>query len=174
MTKEKPTFDEFVQAVKDNFPKDAQITLTQINNLKKVWDGATREQLVEAYRYAQKYSPLTPLVTIYNQIGGDGIYRPSFNEKYHIPGKKVENGTDWDAKEEQFWESKQAEGQSYDRQHGRGAWGKKENIEKQKLHNFFVKIETESDKKARSSKEQYYESKEDKEWLDNLMKELAK
>ena len=51
---------------------------------------------------------------------------------------------------------------------------KKENIEKQKLHNFFVKIETESNKKARSGKEKYHESKKDKEWLDNLMKELAK
>lgn len=166
----KPKIEDIVKYLKSQIP-NCSVNQNEVDDLKNLYPKVSRKDIVRAIKRAVKQRALQPVFYVNQQL------RITMPDPFN-PGisrdQSFKNGTDWDAKEEQFWTSKKTAEQAYDRQHGRGAWRKKENIEKQKLHNFFVKIETESDKKAQSSKEQYCESKEDKEWLDNLMKELAK
>lgn len=172
MAKLKPTFEEFIQAVKQNFPPEAQITNVEINNLKEVFNKATREQLVEAYRYAQKFAPLTPLTEIYNQLGGDGIYRPTFKERFHTAdGRRVEKGTDWKAAEERYYAEKDAKCKEYDAIHGAGAFDKAEEAECKKLHQWFVDLENKTDQRiAQMQEAKTNYSKEDIEWYGKLVK----
>lgn len=174
MIKEKPSFDEFVQAVKDNFPKDAQITLTQIDNLKSIWDRTTRDQLIEAYRYAYKYSPLTPLSTIYRQLGGDGIYRPTFSEQYHTgDGRKIESGTGWQDIYAQMDDERANERFEYDRTHGAGSFDRAEEKKRESIRTYFLQIEAEPPKATTDIEDDYDSwSDEDKQWYDDLVKEV--
>lgn len=166
----KPKIEDIIKYLKSQIP-NCSVNQNEVDDLKNLYPKVSRKDIVIAIKRAVKQRALQPVFYVNQQlrITMPDPFNPGISQD-----QGFKNGTDWDAKEEQFLESKQAEEQAYDRQHGHGVWRKKENIEKQKLHNFFVKIETESDKTAQSSKEQYHESKEDKEWLDNLMKELAK
>lgn len=173
MSKSKPTFDEFIQAIKENFPPDAQITNAGIDNLKEVFDKSTREQLIEAYRYAQKYSPLTPLSGIYKQLGGDGVYRPTFNERFHTSdGRRVEKGTDWKAVEERYYAEKDAKRKEYDAIHGIGTFDKAEKEECEKLHRSFVEMEKEPAHLMSEEHDFDVWTEEDKAWYNNLVKEV--
>lgn len=175
VAKIKPSFDQFVQAVKANFPPEAQITHADEDNLREVFDSATREQLAEAYRYAQKYSPLTPLSTIYRQLGGDGIYRPTFNEQYHTgDGRRVENGTDWQAIYARMDAERANRRAEYDQTHGAGAFDRAEAEKQKELHNYFIQIEAEPPKLGKDDSVDDYDSwsDEDKKWYDNLVKEV--
>lgn len=166
----KPKIEDIVKYLKSQIP-NCSVNQNEVDDLKNLYPKVSRKDIVIAIKRAVRQRALQPVFYVNQQLR---IVMPDPFNPGISQDQSFKNGTDWDAKEEQFWESKQAEEQAYDRQHGKGAWKQKEKDELNRLHNFFAKIETESDKKARRSKEQYCESKEDKKWLDNLMKELAK
>lgn len=63
--------------------------------------------------------------------------------------KSTEKATDWDAIYNQMFQKRAVERFNYDVVHGIGAFDKKEKATLEELHQFFVKIEKESDNNAR-------------------------
>lgn len=165
------TADEFVQNVKDKFPPEAQITEADVDNLKSVWGKATPDKIQEAWRYARSNAPLTPLSAIYRYLGGDGIYRPTFSERYHVDGRRVEIGTDWCQREERLEAEYEQARQNYDRERGAGSYEAKEEAECEELHQWFVDLENKTDQRiAQMQEAKPHYSKEDIEWYGELVK----
>lgn len=99
--KKKPTYDYFVNVVRNNF-KGMEITNLELDHLKQIFDKVSRDDLVQAYNYAQKHKSFNPVSTIIRELRK---IKPSINDyiqqqnvTYNWQGKRVEHGTDWDKK----------------------------------------------------------------------------
>ena len=180
--KKKPTLEQLQGYLQEYIP-GCNISQTETDEIRELYDSASLTDIRKIFKQAVRARALQPISYMFRQLL---IIRPpkrQINEAttlntqlrtYTSSGKSIEHSKDWNTVYDRLESEREEQRQEYDRQHGKGAWKQKEKDELNRLHNFFAKIETESDKKAQSRKEKYCESKEDKEWLDNLMKELAK
>ena len=66
-----------------------------------------------------------------------------------MTNKKIERASDWDSIYNQMFQKRALDRFNYDVANGIGAFDKKEKATLEELHQFFVKIEKESDNNAR-------------------------
>ena len=66
-----------------------------------------------------------------------------------MTNKKIEIASDWDAIYNQMFQKRAVERFNYDVANGIGAFDKQEKKQLEKLHQFFVNLEKESDSNAR-------------------------
>ena len=86
-------------------------------------------------------------------------------------GKKIEKGTDWDAKKNEADYTRVLERQSYDQIYGAGAFDRKKRQECEELRQKFVELEKEAEKEKQPTQVAGYDawSDEDKAWYDDLV-----
>ena len=65
--------------------------------------------------------------------------------------KKIERASDWDSIYNQMFQKRALERFKFDCANGIGAFDRREQAKLEELHNFFVKLEKESDSNARRS-----------------------
>lgn len=102
--KHKPTFDEFIGYVRKQF-QGMQITDEEVESLRAIFDDVSRDQLSQAFRYANNHGSFNPLSTIIRQLK---LFQPSIADyqrqegirgaTYNYHGKWIEHGTNWEIK----------------------------------------------------------------------------
>jgi len=68
-----------------------------------------------------------------------------------MTNKKIERASDWDSIYNQMFQKRALDRFNYDVANGIGAFDKREKEQLEELHQFFVKLEKESDESARRS-----------------------
>ena len=68
-----------------------------------------------------------------------------------MTNKKTERASDWDSIYNRMFQKRAVDRFNYDCTHGIGAYDRKEKEKLEELHQFFVKIEKDSDNNARRS-----------------------
>lgn len=173
MDKEKPSIEVVVNYFKANIP-GCGITDAEIDDLKRLYPKVSYKDLSRVFHQALNQHAMQPVSYMTRQLR---ILRPAadpFNTQINQQtayGKKIEKGTDWDAKQVEADQSRGLERQSYDQIHGAGAFDRKKRQECEELCQKFVELEKEAEKEKQPTQAAGYDawSDEDKAWYDDLV-----
>ena len=146
--KTKPTIKVIVDYLQGQIP-GCGISDSEIEAFKPVYDYSSWDQLAKAFHSAINKQVMQPLSYMTNQLR---IIKPPvdpFNPQISTQSnqnrrwaykRRVEIGTDWNAKNAEIQAKRDAERQAYDRVHGAGAFDKKSQKENEELHQKFVEL----------------------------------
>lgn len=173
MDKEKPSIEVVVNYFKANIP-GCGITDAEIDDLKQLYSKVSYKDLSRVFHQALNHHAMQPVSYMTRQLR---ILRPAadpFNTQINQQtayGKKIEKGTDWDAKKNEADYTRVLERQSYDQIHGAGAFDRKKRQECEELRQKFVELEKEAEKEKHPTQAAGYDawSDEDKAWYDDLV-----
>ena len=172
MDKPKPNIDRLVTYLKAQIP-NCLITNEEIEELKILYPDVTYKDIKRAFYQAIKNHAMQPISFINRQLR---LFRPSsdpFNTQINqrtAYGKRIEKGTDWQAKYAEIRAERAQEEQQYDQQHGTGSWRKKQDQECQQVHLGLVELEKHTATPQQGEAKSYdFRSDEAKAWYNNLI-----
>lgn len=173
MDKEKPSIEVVVNYFKANIP-GCGITDAEIDDLKRLYPKVSYKDLSRVFHQALNQHAMQPVSYMTRQLR---ILKPPadpFNTQINqrtAYGKKIEKGTDWDAKKNEADYTRVLERQSYDQIYGAGAFDRKKRQECEELRQKFVELEKEAEKEKQPTQVAGYDawSDEDKAWYDDLV-----
>lgn len=173
MDKEKPSIEVVVNYFKANIP-GCGITDAEIDDLKRLYSRVSYKDLSRVFHQALNHHAMQPVSYMTRQLR---ILRPAadpFNTQINQQtayGKKIEKGTDWDAKKNEADYTRVLERQSYDQIHGAGAFDRKKRQECEELHQKFVELDRQVEQNKQLTPVAGYDawSDEDKAWYDDLV-----
>lgn len=173
MGKPKPSIDKIVTYLKGQIP-NCLITDEEIKELKLLYPNVTYKDINRVFHQAIKNHAMQPISFINRQLR---LFRPSgdpFNTQVNqrvAYGKRIEKGTDWQAKYAEIRAKRMQEEQQYDQRHGAGSWHKKQDQERQQIHLGFIELEkhTATTPQQKEAKDYDFRSDKDKAWYDNLI-----
>lgn len=173
MDKEKPSIEVVVNYFKANIP-GCGITDAEIDDLKQLYPKVSYKDMSRVFHQALNQHAMQPVSYMTRQLR---ILRPPtdpFNTQINQQtayGKKIEKGTDWDAKQAEVDQSRGLNCQSYDQTHGKGAFDHKKRQECEELHQKFVELDRQAEQNKQPTPVAGYDawSDEDKAWYDDLV-----
>lgn len=173
MDKEKPSIDVVVNYFKENIP-GCGITDAEIDDLRQLYPKVSYKDMSRVFHQALNQHAMQPVSYMTRQLR---ILRPPtdpFNTQINqrtAYGKRIEKGTDWDAKQVEVDQSRGLNRQSYDQTHGEGAFDRKKRQECEELHQKFVELDRQAEKNKQPTPVAVYDawSDEDKAWYDDLV-----
>ena len=170
---EKPTIEAMVNYFKATIP-GCGIAESELDDLRQLYPKVSYKDLRRTFYQAIKSKAMQPVSYMTRQLR---ILRPEadpFNTQVNQKtayGKRVEQGTDWDAKQAEADQSRGANRQSYDQVHGAGAYDRKKKQECEELHQKFVELDRQAEQNKQPTPVAGYDawSDEDKAWYDDLV-----
>ena len=172
MDKPKPNIDKLVAYLKGQIP-NCLITDEEIKELKILYPNVPYKDINRVFHQAIKNHAMQPISFINRQLR---LFRPSsdpFNTQINqrtAYGKRIEKGTDWQARYAEIRAKRVQEEQQYDQQHGAGSWRKKQGQECQQIHLGFVELEKHMATPQQEEAKGYDSwSDEAKAWYNNLI-----
>lgn len=173
MDKEKPSIDVVVNYFKENIP-GCGITDAEIDDLRQLYPKVSYKDMSRVFHQALNQHAMQPVSYMTRQLR---ILRPPtdpFNTQINqrtAYGKRIEKGTDWDAKQVEVDQSRGLNRQSYDQTHGEGAFDRKKRQECEELHQKFVELDRQAEKNKQPTPVAVYDAwpDEDKAWYDDLV-----
>ena len=173
MDKEKPSIEIVVNYFKANIP-GCGITDAEIDDLRQLYPKVSYKDMSRVFHQALNQHAMQPVSYMTRQLR---ILRPPtdpFNTQINqrtAYGKRIEKGTDWDAKQAEVDQSRGLNRQSYDQTHGEGAFDRKKRQECEELHQKFVELDRQAEQNKQPTPVAGYDawSDEDKAWYDDLV-----
>lgn len=173
MDKEKPSIEVVVNYFKENIP-GCGITEAEIDDLSQLYPKVSYKDMSRVFHQALNQHAMQPVSYMTRQLR---ILRPPtdpFNTQINqrtAYGKKIEKGTDWDAKQAEVDQSRGLNRQSYDQVHGAGSFDCKKRQECEELHQKFVELDRQAEQNKQPTPVAGYDawSDEDKAWYDDLV-----
>lgn len=173
MDKEKPSIEVVVNYFKANIP-GCGITDAEIDDLRQLYPKVSYKDMSRVFHQALNQHAMQPVSYMTRQLR---ILRPPtdpFNTQINqrtTYGKRIEKGTDWDAKQVEVDQSRGLNRQSYDQTHGEGAFDRKKRQECEELHQKFVELDRQAEQNKQPTPVAGYDawSDEDKAWYDDLV-----
>ena len=173
MDKEKPSIEIVVNYFKANIP-GCGITDAEIDDLRQLYPKVSYKDMSRVFHQALNQHAMQPVSYMTRQLR---ILRPPtdpFNTQINqrtAYGKKIEKGTDWDAKQAEVDQSRGLNRQSYDQTHGAGAFDRKKRQECEELHQKLVELDRQAEQNKQPTPVAGYDawSDEDKAWYDDLV-----
>lgn len=173
MDKEKPSIEVVVNYFKANVP-GCGITDAEIDDLRQLYPKVSYKDMSRVFHQALNQHAMQPVSYMTRQLR---ILRPPtdpFNTQINqrtAYGKRIEKGTDWDAKQVEVDQSRGLNRQSYDQTHGEGAFDRKKRQECEELHQKFVELDRQAEQNKQPTPVAGYDawSDEDKDWYDDLV-----
>ena len=173
MDKEKPSIEVVVNYFKANIP-GCGITDAEIDDLRQLYPKVSYKDMSRVFHQALSQHAMQPVSYMTRQLR---ILRPPtdpFNTQINqrtTYGKRIEKGTDWDAKQAEVDQSRGLNRQSYDQTHGEGAFDRKKRQECEELHQKFVELDRQVEQNKQPTPVAGYDawSDEDKAWYDDLV-----
>ncbi|WP_240397839.1 hypothetical protein [Lactobacillus crispatus] len=173
MDKEKPSIEVVVNYFKANIP-GCGITDAEIDDLRQLYPKVSYKDMSCVFHQALNQHAMQPVSYMTRQLR---ILRPPtdpFNTQINqrtAYGKRIEKGTDWDAKQAEVDQSRGLNRQSYDQTHGKGAFDHKKRQECEELHQKFVELDRQAEQNKQPTQVAGYDawSDEDKAWYDDLV-----
>lgn len=173
MDKEKPSIEVVVNYFKANIP-GCGITDAEIDDLKQLYPKVSYKDLSRVFHKALNQHAMQPVSYMTRQLRIFRSVADPFNTQINQQtayGKKIEKGTDWDAKKNEADYTRVLERQSYDQIHGAGAFDRKKRQDCEELRQKFVELEKEAEKEKQPTQVAGYDAwpDEDKAWYDDLV-----
>ena len=173
MDKEKPSIEVVVNYFKSNIP-GCGITDAEIDDLRQLYPKVSYKDMSRVFHQALNQHAMQPVSYMTRQLR---ILRPAadpFNTQINQQtayGKRIEKGTDWDAKQVEVDQSRGLNRQSYDQTHGEGAFDRKKRQECEELQQKFVELDRQAEQNKQLTPVAGYDawSDEDKAWYDDLV-----
>lgn len=173
MDKEKPSIEVVVNYFKSNIP-GCGITDAEIDDLRQLYPKVSYKDMSRVFHQALNQHAMQPVSYMTRQLR---ILRPAadpFNTQINQQtayGKRIEKGTDWDAKQVEVDQSRGLNRQSYDQIHGAGSFDRKKRQECEELHQKFVELDRQAEQNKQLTPVAGYDawSDEDKAWYDDLV-----
>ena len=173
MDKEKPSIEVVVNYFKSNIP-GCGITDAEIDDLRQLYPKVSYKDMSRVFHQALNQHAMQPVSYMTRQLR---ILRPPtdpFNTQINqrtAYGKRIEKGTDWDAKQAEVDQSRGINRQSYDQAHGAGSFDRKKRQECEELHQKFVELDRQVEQNKQPTPIAGYDawSDEDKAWYDDLV-----
>lgn len=173
MDKEKPSIEVVVNYFKSNIP-GCGITDAEIDDLRQLYPKVSYKDMSRVFHQALNQHAMQPVSYMTRQLR---ILRPPtdpFNTQINqrtAYGKRIEKGTDWDAKQAEVDQSRGINRQSYDQAHGAGSFDRKKRQECEELHQKFVELDRQAEQNKQPTPVAGYDawSDEDKAWYDDLV-----
>lgn len=141
MNDTKPPIERLLPYLRDQIP-GCGISDSELAELRKVYPLASFKDIRRVYYEAINKKAMQPISYMVRRLQ---VLKPAndpfkLNPQVKYNGKRVEIGTDWDAKNAEIQAKRDAERQAYDRVHGAGAFDKKSQKENEELHQKFVEL----------------------------------
>lgn len=157
MDKEKPSIEVVVNYFKANIP-GCGITDAEIDDLRQLYPKVSYKDMSRVFHQALNQHAMQPVSYMTRQL------RTAY-------GKRIEKGTDWDAKQAEADQSRGLNRQSYDQTHGEGAFDRKKRQECEGLHHKLVELDRQAEQNKQPTPVAGYDawSDEDKDWYDDLV-----
>ena len=171
MDKEKPSIEVVVNYFKSNIP-GCGITDAEIDDLRQLYPKVSYKDMSRVFHQALNQHAMHPVSYMTRQLR---ILRPDpFNTQINQQtayGKRIEKGTDWDAKQAEVDQSRGLNRQSYDQVHGAGSFDRKKRQECEELHQKLVELDRQTEQNKQPTPVAGYDawSDEDKAWYDDLV-----
>lgn len=171
MDKEKPSIEVVVNYFKSNIP-GCGITDAEIDDLRQLYPKVSYKDMSRVFHQALNQHAMHPVSYMTRQLR---ILRPDpFNTQINQQtayGKRIEKGTDWDAKQAEVDQSRGLNRQSYDQVHGAGSFDRKKRQECEELHQKLVELDRQAEQNKQPTPVAGYDawSDEDKAWYDDLV-----
>lgn len=173
MDKEKPSIEVVVNYFKSNIP-GCGITDAEIDDLRQLYPKVSYKDMSRVFHQALNQHAMQPVSYMTRQLR---IIRPAadrFNTQINQQtayGKRIEKGTDWDAKQAEVDQSRGLNRQSYDQIHGEGAFDRKKRQDCEELHQKLVELDRQAEQNKQPTLVASYDawSDEDKAWYDDLV-----
>ena len=171
MDKEKPSIEVVVNYFKANIP-GCGITDAEIHDLRQLYPKVSYKDMSRVFHQALNQHAMHPVSYMTRQLR---ILRPDpFNTQINQQtayGKRIEKGTDWDAKQAEVDQSRGLNRQSYDQVHGAGSFDRKKRQECEELHQKLVELDRQAEQNKQPTPVAGYDawSDEDKAWYDDLV-----
>ena len=173
MDKEKPSIEVVVNYFKSNIP-GCGITDAEIDDLRQLYPKVSYKDMSRVFHQALNQHAMQPVSYMTRQLR---ILRPTadpFNTQINQQtayGKRIEKGTDWDAKQVEVDQSRGINRQSYDQAHGAGSFDRKKRQECEELHQKLVELDRQAEQNKQPTLVASYDawSDEDKAWYDDLV-----
>lgn len=141
-TATKPPIESLIPYLKEQIP-NCGISDSEIAELRKIYPLVSFKDIRRVYYEAINKKSMQPISYMVRALQ---VIKPQndpfrLNPQARYNGKRrVEVGTDWEAKNAEIKAKKDAERQAYDRVHGAGAFDKKSQKENEELHQKFVEL----------------------------------
>lgn len=161
--------DQAIEYLKYAIP-NCEMTPEQENMLREAYDKVDEKDFQKAFHQAIRAKAMTPALYIIRQLN---IFRPA--DPFKSGGafaKHVESGVDWDRINAQKRAELEERRRKYNSVHGDGAYGKRLKAQAKEWHEWALSFEEKPDE-SNSEKEERQYTKEEKDWYDNLLKELG-
>lgn len=173
MDKEKPSIEVVVNYFKSNIP-GCGITDAEIDDLRQLYPKVSYKDMSRVFHQALNQHAMQPVSYMTRQLR---ILRPAADpsntqiNQQTAYGKRIEKGTDWDAKQVEVDQSRGLNRQSYDQTHGEGAFDRKKRQECEELQQKFVELDRQAEQNKQLTPVAGYDawSDEDKAWYDDLV-----
>ena len=173
MDKEKPSIEVVVNYFKSNIP-GCGITDAEIDDLRQLYPKVSYKDMSRVFHQALNQHAMQPVSYMTRQLR---ILRPAAEplntqiNQQTAYGKRIEKGTDWDAKQVEVDQSRGLNRQSYDQTHGEGAFDRKKRQECEELQQKFVELDRQAEQNKQLTPVAGYDawSDEDKAWYDDLV-----
>ena len=167
MDKEKPSIEVVVNYFKSNIP-GCGITDAEIDDLRKLYPKVSYKDMSSVFHQALNQHAMQPVSYMTRQLRI--LINTQINQQTAY-GKRIEKGTDWDAKQVEVDQSRGLNRQSYDQTHGEGAFDRKKRQECEELQQKFVELDRQAEQNKQLTPVAGYDawSDEDKAWYDDLV-----
>lgn len=141
MNDTKPPIERLLPYLRDQIP-GCGISDSELAELRKVYPLASFKDIRRVYYEAINKKSMQPISYMVRALQ---VIRPQndpfkLNPQARYGTRRVEIGTDWNAKNAEIQAKRDAQRQAYDRVHGAGAFDKKSQKENEELHQKFVKL----------------------------------
>lgn len=141
--KQKPSIETIVDAFKRKIP-GCGISDSEIEAFKEIYPYVTYDQVGKVFHSAINQKAMQPFSYMTRKL--QVIQPPSdpfkYNPQARYNGKRrIEVGTDWDAKNTEIQAKRGAERQAYDRVHGAGAYDAERAKETAKLREIYSHLD---------------------------------
>ena len=141
ITKQKPSIESIVSYLKEQIP-GCGISDSEISAFREIYEAATFNQVGKVFHAAINQKAMQPLSYMTRKLQ---VIKPPASDpfKYNPQAsryngkRRVEVGTDWDAKNAEIQAKRDAQRQAYDRVHGAGAYDTKVHAKTVELQKIF-------------------------------------
>lgn len=140
-TDKKPPIESLLPYLKEQIP-GCGISDSELAELRKVYPLVSFKDIRRVYYEAINKKSMQPISYMVRALQ---VIKPQndpfkLNPQARYGTRRVEVGTDWDAKNAEIQAKRDAQRQAYDRVHGAGAFDKKSQKENEELHQKFVEL----------------------------------
>lgn len=147
---DKPTIESLIPYLKKQIP-GCSISMSEVDQLKSIYDRCSVKDIRRVFYGAIKHKAIQPFSYMFRQLQ---IIKPETpfdstklnSQRFNYRGRRIDSGTNWDAKRDEFYQNMDEMKSRYDAQFGDGAWDKGNSVACQHLKEQFKFLEQNPDK----------------------------